>query len=120
MWKKLGWVFVGIYTAAILYLNIAELVKNADFGWGVISSVLLMLFPIGVIALELALKKMSKVVSILLAIPAFLFTLVMFLGTIAFNNMAIDTIAKAALLGITLVLLVFLAVKRLAKKKTAK
>jgi hypothetical protein len=117
MWKKLGWVFVGIYTAVILYLNIVAIVKFNGFSWGAILALMLTLFPIGVIALELALKKMSKVVSILLAIPAFVVTLVLFLGSIAFNSLAIDSVAKAALLGITLVLLVFLAVKRLVKKK---
>jgi len=117
MWKKLGWVFVGIYTVFMLSLNIIAVVKYSSFSAGMILSTLVSLFPAIVIALELALKKMAKAISIILALPALLMAAVFFLGSIKFNSMSLETLGKGLLFGITMILLVFLAVKRVAKKK---
>jgi len=112
MWRKTGWVFVGIYTAVILYLDILAVVNNNGFDWNTIISVIVMLLPAGVIAIELAGKKAS----LLLILPALFVTAVFFLGNMAFNGLAIETIAKAVLFGITILLLVYFAYKRIFKK----
>lgn len=114
MFKKAGWVFVGIYTAAILYLNIAAIIKpgSAGFGLSSVFSIVLMLLPAGVIAFEL----LGKKVPLLIILIPLLTTAVFFLGTVTFNSLGIETILKAALLGITLLLLGFFAYKRIFKK----
>jgi len=114
MWKKAGWVFIGIYTAAILYLGIAAMVKpdSIGFNWNTVLSIVLMLLPGGVIAFELLGK---KVPFIIILVPL-LITAVLFLGTIKFNDLGLDTIAKAVLFGITILILGYMGVKRIKKK----
>lgn len=114
MIKKAGWVFVGIYAAAILYLGIAAMVgpDSAGFSWTSVLSIVLMLLPAGVIAFELLGK---KVPFIIILVPL-LITAVMFLGTINFNTLELATIAKAMLFGITLLILGYMGVKRIRKK----
>lgn len=114
MIKKAGWVFVGIYTAAILYLGIAAMVRpdSGGFSWTSVLSIVLMLLPAGVIAFELLGK---KVPFIIILVPL-LITAVMFLGTINFNSLSLDTVAKAVLFGITLLILGYMGVKRIRKK----
>jgi len=112
MWKKTGWAFVGIYTAAILYLNILAIVKYNGFNWSAIVSIILTLLPAGVVAIELSGKKTPLII----ILPALLITAVLLLGNIKFNSMGVDTIAKAALFGTAMLLLSFFAYKRIFKK----
>ena len=112
MWRKAGWVFVAIYTVVILYLNILAIVNYNGFNWNALISIIVTLLPAGVIAIELSGRKAS----LLLILPALFVTAVFFLGNIAFNGMAIETVAKAVLFGITIILLVFFAYKHIFKK----
>jgi hypothetical protein len=114
MIKKAGWVFVGIYTAAILYLGIAAMVKpdSVGFNWTSVFSIVLMLLPAGVIAFELTGRKVPFIIILL----PFLLTAVFFLGIINFNSLSVETISKAVLFGATLLILGYMGVMRIRKK----
>lgn len=114
MIKKAGWVFVGIYTAAILYLGIAAMIKpdSAGFSWTSVLSIVVMLLPAGVIAFELLGKKVPFIIILL----PFLITVVLFLGIINFNTLNVETVAKAVLFGVTLLILGYMGVQRIRKK----
>jgi hypothetical protein len=114
MIKKAGWGFIVIYTAAILFLNIAALIKPDSTGFSLNSVVfiLIMLLPAGVIAFELSGKK----VPLIIILVPLIITVVFFLGIVKFNSMGIDTIAKAILFGITILILGYMGYKRIFKK----
>lgn len=114
MIKKAGWVFIGVYSAAILYLGITAMVKAdlGGFSWSSVLSMLLMLLPAGLIAFELMGKKVPFVIILL----PFLLTAVFFVGIINFNSLNLETAAKAALFGATLVILGYMGGKRIRKK----
>lgn len=114
MWKKAGWVFVGVYTLVILLLNILAFIKptSAGFNLNSVISIVITLLPAGVFAFELSGKKVPLII---LLVP-FLITAVFFLGIIKFNSFGIETLAKAVLFGITLLWLGFLCYKRIFKK----
>ncbi len=114
MIKKAGWVFVGIYSAAILYLTISAMLNAGSGGFSLNSviSMLLMLLPAGVIAFELLGMKVPFIVILL----PFLLTAVFFVGIINFNSLSIETVAKAVLFGATLLILGYLGVKRIRRK----
>lgn len=114
MWKKILWVFLGIYCAAILYLNIMAIVNSSTGGsWlNTLLSLVVMLFPAAVIAFELRGKKVPFVI----ILAAFLIIAVFFLGTVKFNTPGIETGAKAALFGILILLLGYFGTRRILKK----
>jgi hypothetical protein len=115
MFKKLGWIFVAVYTAAMLYLTITSVINSGSGNAGIgatIFSIVLFLIPAGVIAFEL----LGKKVPVIITIAALLFTAIMFLGVIKFNSMSLDTIAKVVLFGITILLLGYFGYKRIFKK----
>lgn len=114
MIRKIGWVFVGIYAVAIIYLGVAAMLNtnSAVFNWNSVLSIVLMLLPAGVIAFELLGKKIPFIIILL----PFLLTVVLFLGIINFNNLSFETLAKAVLFGITLLILGYIGVKRIRKR----
>jgi hypothetical protein len=114
MVKKAGWVFVGIYAAAIVYLGIAAMVKpdSIGFSWTTVISILLLLVPAGVIAFELLGKKVPFVIILM----SFLLTFFFFLAMIRFNSPDFESLAKAVLFGVALVILGYMGVKRIRKK----
>lgn len=115
MGKKLQWIYLGIYTLSILYLILAPVIKGT-FDQSILDLLLsfaLFMLPAGIIAIELCGKKVFAVFTLM----AFLFVLVMFLGNLNFNALALDTILKAIILGIMLVLLAYYAFKRIFRKK---
>lgn len=114
MVKKAGWVFIGIFSAVILYLNIAAIVRpdSGGFSWNSVVSIVLTLLPAGVIAFEL----LGKKVPLIIILVPLLITGVFFLGIIKFNSLSIETILKGILFGITLLILGYMCVKRIMKK----
>jgi hypothetical protein len=118
MGKKLQWIYLGIYTLTILYLVLSPVLKGETSkpGLDLLLSFVVFMLPAGIIAIELRGKKVFAVFTIL----AFLFVLVMFLGNLNFNALALDTILKAIVLGVMLVLLATYAFKRIFKKKSPK
>lgn len=114
MFKKTGWVFVGIYTAAILYLGVAAMVRpdSGGFNWTTVLSIVLTLLPAGVISFELSDKK----VPFIIILPLFLLIAVLFLGIINFNSLSLETVAKAVLFGVALLILGYMGVKRIRNK----
>ena len=115
MGKKLQWFYLGIYTFTILYLVLAPVIKGTfdQSIFTLLLSFVLFMLPAGIIAIELRGKKVFALFTIL----AFLFVLVMFIGNLNFNALALDTILKAIVLGVMLVLLATYAFKRIFKKK---
>ncbi|MBA4383231.1 MAG: hypothetical protein C0410_00700 [Anaerolinea sp.] len=114
MFKKALWVFVGIYTVVILYLGIAAMIwpDSAGFSWNLVLSIVLMLLPAGVIAFELLGKKVPFIIILL----PFLLIAVFFLGIINFNSLSFETVAKAVLFGVTLLILGYMGVMRIRKR----
>lgn len=114
MIKKAGWAFVGIYSSAILFLAISAMVNAGQGGFSLntVLSMLLMLLPAGVIAFEL----MGKKVPLIIILLPFLLTAVFFVGIINFNNLSLETVAKAVLFGATLLILGYMGVKRIMNK----
>ena len=114
MAKIITWIYLGIYCATMLYLVVSAGIDAAG-SISILSSIfmaLLLLVPACIIAFELYGKK----VPIILTLPVFLFVLVMFLGNLNFNKLAMDTILKAIVLGVMLVLLGYYTYKRLFNK----
>lgn len=115
MLKKITWIYLVIYVVAIIIIVIAgnAQIEEPSFlqtGWGII----VFLLPAAPIVLENMGRKCPFVFTLL----AFLFTTVMFLGTINFNSFELRTILQALLFAILLGLLGYFGINRLRKKKS--
>jgi hypothetical protein len=111
MGKKLQWIYLGIYCAAMLYLFISVGLSSGT----IVDSILpiaMFLFPAALVAFELSGKK----VPVIITLVALLFVGIMFVGILKFNTMTWDVVFKAVLFAIMLILLAWYAYKRLFKK----
>jgi hypothetical protein len=97
MWKKAGWLYLGLYILGIVVVTGINIQKNIqDSAFDPISTiffVLVMFIP--AIVLFLALR--GKKVSILLTLIGLLIIIVPVVGILNFNELSLETIGKALL-----------------------
>ena len=115
MGKKLQWIYLGIYTLTILYLLLSSVIQG-DVETSILNNLLsfvLFMLPAGVIVLELRGKKVPSLITLVM----FLFVLIMLIGTLNFNSLALDTVFKAIVFGVMVILLAYYVYKRIFRKK---
>jgi hypothetical protein len=115
MWKKVLWIYLGIYILGILALIINASITEINEGTFQIGNrifSLLLLVPVIPVAFGLRGKK----VSILLTLFGLLIIVIMVAGNFNFNAMSLETIGKGFLLVPMIPLLLYYGYKRLFKK----
>jgi hypothetical protein len=116
MWKKLCWLYLGLYVLGVLYVIISYAIKSIQAGdFELISLILPLVFfiPGAVLALNLRGKK----VSIIFTLFGLLITAVPVAGILNFNEMDLATIGKVLLFMPLLVGLCYFGYKQLFKRK---
>lgn len=118
MWKKLLWIYLGLYGAAILYGLVSQIIENVQVGEINIAGyifILLMFAP----ALAVALGLKGKKVHILLVLFGLLVIAVPLAGIFNFNEMNLETIGKALLFAPMLIGLFYYGFKGFFRRKNA-
>lgn len=115
MWKKAGWLYLGLYILGIVAITIYNMQKPAQNGAvdpiSTIFFVVLMLIPASVLFLVLKEKR----VPILLTIVGLLIVAFPVLAIFKFNELSLETIGKALLFAPMIVGMLYPAYGRLSK-----
>lgn len=115
MWKKAGWLYVGLYILGYIYMMVISTQKDIQAGqFDAITLLvsLIFLIPAGVLAFDLRGKK----VPILLTLLGLLITAAPVVAILNFNNFDLATIGKVLLFVPMIAGLIFYGYKRLFKK----
>lgn len=115
MWKKAGWLYLGLYTLGVLtviVINAQRDIRAGAFDPIMLLFPLLWLIPAGVLALGLRGKK----VSILLTLLGLLITAVPVAGILNFNSMDLATMGKLFIFLPLITGLIYFGYKRLFHK----
>jgi hypothetical protein len=115
MWKKAGWLYVGLYILGYIVLMVISTQKEIQAGqFDAITLLISLIFLIPAAVLALNLK--GKKVSILLTLLALLITAAPVAAILNFNNFDLATIGKALIFLPMVAGLIFFGYKKLSKK----
>jgi hypothetical protein len=115
MWKKAGWIYVGLYILGYVYIMISSTLKEIQAGqFDAITLLISLIFliPAGVLAINLKGKK----VSILFTLLALLITVAPVAAILNFNNFDLTTIGKTLVFLPMITGLIFFGYIKLFKK----